>query len=67
MNGLRKFWAFVLALSSFTALMIINKDMDPFNLGLAITLLVSSFIAGNSIVHIKGKGEKQSNNETIVQ
>lgn len=60
MSGLRKFWAFVLALISFTALLIVNRGLDPFNLGLAITLLVSSFIAGNSIVHIKGKQDNQN-------
>ena len=59
MNGLRKFWAFVLALASFTALLIVNKGLDPFNLGLAITMLVSAFIAGNSIVHIKGKEDNK--------
>lgn len=56
MNGLRKFWAYVLALASFTALLII-KEYDPISLGTALTLIVGTFILGNAAVHIKGKSE----------
>ena len=59
MNGLRKFWAFVLALISFTTLMIVNQTLDPFNLGLAITLITGTFVAGNAVVHAKGKTESK--------
>ena len=59
MTGLRKFWAYVLALASFTSLLIINSKLDPFNLGLAITLIVGSFIAGNAVVHAKGKTDNK--------
>jgi len=54
MTGLRKFWAYVLALASFTTLSIV-KDFDPISLGTAITLIVGTFIFGNAAVHIKGK------------
>ena len=53
MTGLRKFWAYVLALASFTTLSIV-KDLDPISLGTAITLIVGTFILGNAAVHIKG-------------
>ena len=56
MTGLRKFWAYVLALVCYTTLQII-KDLDPISLGTAITMIVGVFILGNAAVHIRGKNE----------
>ena len=60
MQGLRKFWFSVLSLISFTILLIYNQTLDPFNLGLALGVLNGTFVAGNALVHIKGKIENKS-------
>lgn len=50
LTGWRKFTAFVLSLSSFTAIAIL-KEVDLFNLGLAITGLLAAFGGSNVFEH----------------
>ncbi len=59
MRGLRKFWFSVLSLISFTLILLSIPTLDPFNLGLALGVLNGTFVAGNAVVHAKGKTENK--------
>ena len=54
MKGLRKFWAFVLSLLSFTILLALHPTLDVMALGIGIAGIAVTFMAGNAAVHIKG-------------
>jgi hypothetical protein len=60
MIGNRKFWAFVLSLISFTTITLTHPNTDPFNLGMAITMIAGAFFVTNAVVHATGKTENKS-------
>lgn len=47
---MRKFWLTMVALASFTVIMIISK-VDPMNLGLGLGFLVTPMAASNAFEH----------------
>lgn len=59
MRGLRKFYAFIMTLFVFTLIALLNKSVDLFNLGLALTGILGAFGVSNAMVHIKGTGKQE--------
>lgn len=57
-RGYRKFTAFVMSLTAFVLILLIRPSINPFDLGLAITLILGAFSGFNAISHFANKNKE---------
>ena len=55
MQGLRKFFITMASLVTFAIVMLNGNDINPFNLGLGLGLLIAPTSIANIFEHMKGK------------